>query len=354
MGRRVVDLADQLCPVNLQGLQDTLSRCLRMPVLFVDTNGRPLAACEDLSEFCRYFTRAIPLSRPCLECGRSGKLEKPDKANCWGPRSHRFLQRCPLGATDAAVPIWSAGEIIGFLLTAQACVAWESERDAGHAGRRPEEAEEQVALLSRLARRTPQDLQAAAAGLVVVASLTGALAAARRRNLRLAELTRDQRRWIQAHERTDAVTGLANRRQIYTALEAEVARARRYKRHLSVAALDIEGFDASSHEFGHDVGDAMLRAVANCLSSTVRQTDLVARSRGDQFAIIFPETQRHEAMIALARVKAQIEDLNASGELPVEVRLAVGVCDRSLDADDLLAAASEEARQLQETGRVVA
>jgi diguanylate cyclase (GGDEF)-like protein len=349
MGRSAVDLAEQLCPDNLQDLQDTLSRCIGLPLLFADAHGRPLAACEDLCEFCRHFTRAIPLTRPCLECGRCAQLREMAELSPWGLRHRSLTQECPLGPCDVVIPIWIAGDIPGYLLTAQVCLKPDAEGDAVRRAGKPQEAEEHLALIGRLRKRSRQEMESAAAGLLAVAALVGSLGAARMRNLRLAEHLREQSRWMEAHEQTDAVTALANRRHFCAALTAEAARARRYKRPFSVALLDVSGFRQVNDHFGHSAGDAVLRAVARCLSSTIRQTDLVGRVGGDEFAILFPETERGGAMIALTRVRAQIADLNASGELPVEVRVAVGIADWSEGHEDLLAAAYQAAQQEQES-----
>lgn len=346
MGCRREDLADWLWPDDLQELQDTLTFSLELPVLFVDSFGHPLAACEDLSEFCRHFTRGIAFSRPCLDCGRAEELKQLVDASLGAIRFRPFLHLCPLGIMDIALPVFAAGTTIAYVVSAQVCQADEKGADTpttSSGGLR--EAEDHVALLSRLRQKPESAMESAAATLAGVAWLMGALAAARRRNLRLSERIREQSRWIQAHTVTDAVTGLANQRRFHSLLEAEIARAERYKRNLSVAVLDIQRFRKMNQEFGHDVGDATLRAVARCLTSTIRKTDVAGRVGGDEFALLFPETRRHEAMLALARLNAHVEDLNASGELPVEVRLSVGVVDQIMSPQDMLTAAFKAAGQ---------
>jgi diguanylate cyclase (GGDEF)-like protein len=349
-----VDLAERLWPENLQRIQDTIGRCLGLPVLFADVSGRPLGACEDLSEFCRWFTRAIALSRPCLECARWQEPREPAAPSDTALRFRPFVHVCPLGILDVAVPITAAGETLGYILTAQVCLEpGTASPSATVDAAKPRDAEEHLSLLSRLRTMSEEQMEEAAAALSVVASLLGAVAAGRRRNLRLAELIRQQRRWRQEHEVSDAVTGLANRRHFRATLETELLRARRYQRNLSVAALDIDGFRLINDEFGHDVGDAVLRGVSQCLLSTVRETDFVGRVGGDEFALLFTETARHEALIPLMRVNASIEDLNASGELPVEVRVGIGVVDQAADSDDPLEAALTTARQRRGVGALV-
>lgn len=349
-----MDLAEGLWPERLQDIQDALARSFGIPILFADPAGRPLTACEALSDFCRLFTRAIPMPRPCLECGRAKGVEQAAAASIAAMKFHPLVHVCPLGVLDVALPVLSAGEALGYLVTAQVNVH-QPGRDAGaSADSMACEAEECTALVARLARKSRTDLEAIGAGLSVAAWMIGALAAARRRNVRLADRIREQSRAIQEQATNDPVTAVANRRRFCRALEAEIARARRYGRNLSVAVLDIQGFRRVNEEFGHDVGDSVLRATAQCLVSNVRETDLVARVGGDELAILLPETALHEAMIALARLRGCIEDLNASGELPVEVRLSVGVVDDIAQGDEMLEAAFEGSRHEYVAGSLIA
>jgi diguanylate cyclase (GGDEF)-like protein len=354
MGRRHADLAEKWWPERLQDLQDALAGSFGIPVLFVDPAGRPLTACEDLSHFCRLFTRSIPISRPCLECGRAEGVEQQAAIGVAATKFRPLVHVCPLGVLDIALPVLSAGQILGHLVTAQV-----TARQAGEdVDTRPctvtREAEDCAALVGRLPSKSRPELEAAGVGLAVAAWTIGALAAARRRNERLAGRVREQSRLIQEQAVIDPVTAVANRRHFCQALAAEIARAQRYGRDLSVAALDIQDFRRLNEEFGHDMADSVLRATAQCLVSNVRETDLVGRVGGDELAILLPETARHEAMIALARVRDHIEDLNASGELPVEVRVSVGIVEDITYGVEMLDAALEGARQEYAAGSLIA
>ncbi len=344
MGRKPAVLAEKLWPDRLQDIQDALGRSFGIPILFADSAGRPLTACEDLSEFCRRFTRAIPISRPCLDCRRAETEEQLEAAQVAATKLRPLPHVCPLGAVDVALPILSAGEVLGYLATAQLNVQEQGQAPLSPA-QAAGEADDYAALVARLPRRSRAELKAAAAGLSACAWGIGALAAARRRNLRLAEQVREQRRLIHQQSVADPATGVVNRRRFRQILEGEIARARRYARNLSLVLLDIQGFRQINEDFGYDVGDAVLRATADCLVSNIRETDVVARVGGDEFALLLPETARHEAMIALARLKTHLEDVNASGELPVEVRVSVGVADQIAEGDEMLKAALENARQ---------
>lgn len=325
MGRARIDLAEGLLPDALQEVQDALTRLTGLPVLFLDPLGHPLAACEDLSGFCRHLTRGVAVNRPCLECGRTVQVPQVGPLDVEFALPRSALHHCPLGLADVAVPICCEGGIEAVLLTAQTPTGEGAL--AGAVEPIPRETDEWLRTARGRPARPSVEMEAIGAGLSAVAEMAATMIAARRRNLRLANRVRQQSRWIQEHTLVDAVTGLANHRRFIQSLETEIARAARYQRDLSVAVLEVEHFRRIDAELGHDTGDALLRAVAQCLVSNLRCADLVARIGGDEFAILFAETKRTDAMIALARVEVRLGDLSYSAELPAEVRFAISVLD---------------------------
>jgi len=96
---------------------------------------------------------------------------------------------------------------------------------------------------------------------------------------------------LAAMARTDALTGLVNRRGFDEALAAEIARVRRSGTSVGLLLADVDRFKAYNDTYGHPAGDACLRAVADCLTTTLRRPgDVAARYGGEEFAAILPET----------------------------------------------------------------
>jgi diguanylate cyclase (GGDEF)-like protein len=106
--------------------------------------------------------------------------------------------------------------------------------------------------------------------------------------------------------RTDALTGLLNRRAYEERLAIEAARSARYGHPLGLALFDLDGFKAVNDQLGHPAGDFVLKGVAAAIDSS-RLTDDAFRIGGDEFALLMPETKLEGAKIAAERVAKAIE-----------------------------------------------
>ncbi|HEY0268509.1 MAG TPA: PAS domain S-box protein, partial [Methyloradius sp.] len=95
---------------------------------------------------------------------------------------------------------------------------------------------------------------------------------------------------LQHQANVDYLTNIANRRAFIRQGEIEVARALRYGSPLSVAMLDIDYFKKVNDTYGHKTGDLVLQELSRLCVETLRETDMVARMGGEEFAILFPET----------------------------------------------------------------
>jgi diguanylate cyclase (GGDEF)-like protein len=121
----------------------------------------------------------------------------------------------------------------------------------------------------------------------------------------------------------DYLTGIANNREFYQQIHAELTRASRSKRPISLAYIDLDGFKQVNDRLGHRSGDALLRTVAKIFQSTIRRTDTAARLGGDEFAILFPSTGQADARCIMQRLQTVF--LKHMEESQTGVTLSAGV-----------------------------
>ncbi len=137
-----------------------------------------------------------------------------------------------------------------------------------------------------------------------------------------------------SHEaRTDALTGLLNRRALQEIGDVELKRAVRSAATLSVILCDIDHFKPINDRHGHDAGDAVIRTVAEQLRSVVRETDSIGRWGGEEFLAILPDTAEVDAVILAERMRTIVQ--GATLPLPAQTKITVslGVADVLPQAD---------------------
>ena len=106
------------------------------------------------------------------------------------------------------------------------------------------------------------------------------------------------------HINLDEVTSVYTRRYFNERLHLEVNRARRYGSHLSLLVIDLDDFKRVNDQLGHLRGDSLLRRVARLLRESTRQSDVVCRYGGNEFAILLPETSASEAYTLAERIRS--------------------------------------------------
>lgn len=150
---------------------------------------------------------------------------------------------------------------------------------------------------------------------------------------------------------TDALTGLYNHRYFYHLLDAEVKRARRYGRPLSLIMLDIDEFKEFNDRYGHLAGDEALRSLAQILRKNSRRVDTVARYGGEEFAIILPETDIAQAGVQAERLRASAEEHQwPEGHLTISLG-AAALTPEMTRVEDLVRDADRPLYHAKEAGR---
>jgi len=107
--------------------------------------------------------------------------------------------------------------------------------------------------------------------------------------------------------RVDSLTGIANRLGFYEYANGERKRAGRSQQPITLAYLDLDGFKEINDTLGHETGDKVLVSVARTMQMSVRQTDMVGRMGGDEFALILPDTSKAAANTVLQKVSRMLE-----------------------------------------------
>ncbi|MCK8079534.1 diguanylate cyclase [Vibrio sp. 1CM24A] len=152
----------------------------------------------------------------------------------------------------------------------------------------------------------------------------------------------------------DALTGLANRAQLYKVMDDVVTSSHYSNQHFAVIYLDLDGFKEVNDSYGHDAGDEILKEVSNRLLSQVRAGDLVARLSGDEFVLIIKQTNK----VLLAKLAERLLDLIGQEvnykqrSLHVGASLGIHLADGpERDIDVILKVADEAMYQAKRKGK---
>jgi diguanylate cyclase (GGDEF)-like protein len=155
---------------------------------------------------------------------------------------------------------------------------------------------------------------------------------------------------------TDDLTHLYNSRYLNLVLRRETKRASRSGRPLSLLFIDLDGFKAVNDTHGHLFGSRTLVEAAAVIRASARETDVVSRFGGDEFAIILPDTGGEGAFAVGARVRDKIAAYRflAGDGLDIRLTASVGVAtlpDVAASAEELVQAADKAMYQVKDSGK---
>lgn len=112
---------------------------------------------------------------------------------------------------------------------------------------------------------------------------------------------------VQAMAFSDALTGLVNRTYWESIVASEEDRCKRYGHSLGIGIIDLDSLKSVNDAGGHSAGDALLAKAASIIKNTVRASDIVARIGGDEFAVLFPESNEHALQDGASRIVSALE-----------------------------------------------
>ena len=143
----------------------------------------------------------------------------------------------------------------------------------------------------------------------------------------------------------DVLTGLLNRRYLEQVLTTEESRGRRYARAFALLFIDVDEFKTVNDKYGHKVGDDVLRAVANEIQRSTRDSDVVCRYGGDEFVVLMPETDT-DVPLAAERIRSSVEESTCvfsvlGRRIGVSIGFSCWNPKSSMTADDALQEADE-------------
>src|SRR3954470_2350210 len=153
--------------------------------------------------------------------------------------------------------------------------------------------------------------------------------------------------------RTDALTGLLNRRGFQELMEIETERALRSSRPLAILVGDLDHFKHLNDRYGHAAGDEALRRFAEIASAASRRIDAVARIGGEEFALLLPETEQHAAYLLAERLRRAAKEPGAArdAELPTVSFGVASFPSHAADAAALMHAADQALYAAKAMGR---
>jgi diguanylate cyclase (GGDEF)-like protein/putative nucleotidyltransferase with HDIG domain len=152
--------------------------------------------------------------------------------------------------------------------------------------------------------------------------------------------------------RTDVLTGLLNRRGFEEAFQLELERARRGSHTLSVLVGDLDNFKQINDRFGHHAGDLALKRTSDILERRQRRFDTVARLGGEEFALIVPDADDHNAYTLAERLRTSLRDAFETQDVPLTISFGIASFPAQGETyEALLGAADDALYAAKELGR---
>jgi len=159
------------------------------------------------------------------------------------------------------------------------------------------------------------------------------------------------------HE-SDDLTGLLTRKAFHETFEEILFKAKGSEEPISLAFIDIDNFKRINDTFGHQAGDEVLKKVAECIRSTCGEEAIPIRYGGDEFAVIFPQTEREQAFLTLEKLRTDASQMRftvgKNSEMIEGIPLCGGIACYPMDGrlkSELMRKADQALYRAKATGR---
>ena len=156
----------------------------------------------------------------------------------------------------------------------------------------------------------------------------------------------------------DGLTGLYNHAYIKERLKQEIYRCQRYQHSLSLLMIDIDDFKSLNDNYGHVVGDRVLKSLSMLMQEIVRPSDIIGRYGGEEFLVILPQTNSENSLAVAERIRENIEfhefEVHPSKNKISRVTVSIGLCaypDHGQTSEDLIAFADESLYAAKKEGK---
>jgi diguanylate cyclase (GGDEF)-like protein len=158
----------------------------------------------------------------------------------------------------------------------------------------------------------------------------------------------------------DELTGLYNRRYFYAQIETTLARTKRHGEPVCILVFDLDHFKKINDAYGHGLGDIVLKDVSNSVREEIRESDILVRFGGEEFVIIFTDTDSDMGQAFAERIRKKIaslswqvkaQEINITASIGVYCVVADTFSQDSLDIDSLLSYADHALYAAKASGR---
>ncbi|GAB6137715.1 GGDEF domain-containing protein [Halanaerobaculum tunisiense] len=152
--------------------------------------------------------------------------------------------------------------------------------------------------------------------------------------------------------RTDELTELSNRRHFMEYFKKMIARSKRYSTSLSLIMCDLDKFKEINDNYGHDIGDKVLKAVGELLKEETREEDMAARVGGEEFSILLTDTSLQNGKVYAERIRKKVSQLDIE-EVDRKITLSLGITKlkESDDKESFFKRADEALYKAKNSGR---